>query len=171
MAGDLSLRSPALGAKGRRLAVMAPPAGHRRYCGPRGAHATGRGRPSPPPGGHRGRHAARGQRPDGHWRQGQGAGGTPCIASQIPNSASRQCIPVDKLEVLILSLSLPALLGLAMYHVSSVCRTNWCCHACYSLLIEVCLYEFIGCYFDMHVLYLLWLWLKGIIFIVSLLTQ
>jgi len=28
--------SPSLGAKGRRLAVRAPPGGHRRYCGPSG---------------------------------------------------------------------------------------------------------------------------------------
>jgi hypothetical protein len=101
MAGDLSLRSPALGAKGRRLAVMAPPAGHRRYCGPRGAHATGCDRPSPPAGGHRGRHAARGQRPDGHWRQGQGAGGHP---ASHPNSS-----------IAPLSLCSGFLLGLAMF--------------------------------------------------------
>jgi len=39
--------SPALWAKGRRLAGMDRPTGHRRYCGPRGGHAAGRGRPSP----------------------------------------------------------------------------------------------------------------------------
>jgi len=36
---------------------------------------------------------ATGDGPKAAARQGQGAGGTPCIASQIPNSASRQCIP------------------------------------------------------------------------------
>jgi len=108
--GRLVLRSPELGAKGRRVAVMAPPAGHRRYCG-RVGHATGRGRTSPSAAGHRGQGPTPGRPlvtgPRQQRDKGKEQGAHPASHPKFPirhlgnasPSASRQCIPVDQLEI------------------------------------------------------------------------